>query len=343
MANKKKKKNGSDKNNALRDAQLRHQIGIQRHASAIVLSVIPLLDNGDQQIVDLLRQRTPTLEGNFDSSRRLGLLRQIKQINHDSYQEYVDELRSQLDDLAQYELDFQSNLYSDMEDDDPDIPDDVSSLIYTTPFFGYLFAQAMQAQEDAKFRLIQQTIQRGIASGDSADDIITELTGTAGANYRDGDFNTARTSADRVTRTTINHAASVVAGAFFGSNYDSVQWVATLDTDTCMECADLDGEVFDASDDARPRPPAHLNCRCDEVPVDSSEDAGDPDRFDNWLGNQTAAVQDEALGPTRGKLFRDGGLTVDRFVDVRGNQLTLDQLRKREADAFKLAGLDQED
>jgi hypothetical protein len=61
--------------------------------------------------------------------------------------------------------------------------------------------------------------------------------------------------------------------------------------------------------------------------------------YNDWLGTQSAKFQDEVLGPTRGKLFRDGGLKLDQFVDRSGNELTLDQLRQRSAGAFEAAGL----
>lgn len=65
--------------------------------------------------------------------------------------------------------------------------------------------------------------------------------------------------------------------------------------------------------------------------------------FADWLGEQSAAFQDEVLGATKGRLFRDGGLTLDRFVDRRGNEMTLDQLVRKERAAFTRAGLDPAD
>src|SRR5690606_24421489 len=60
--------------------------------------------------------------------------------------------------------------------------------------------------------------------------------------------------------------------------------------------------------------------------------------YGEWLRKQSASVQDEALGPTRGKLFRAGKLDVDRFVNRAGDQWTLDELRQREQEAFRKAG-----
>lgn len=61
--------------------------------------------------------------------------------------------------------------------------------------------------------------------------------------------------------------------------------------------------------------------------------------YAQWLARQPAAFQDEVLGPTRAQLYRTGGLSVDRFVDASGHQYTLDELRRREAAAFRRAKL----
>lgn len=61
--------------------------------------------------------------------------------------------------------------------------------------------------------------------------------------------------------------------------------------------------------------------------------------YQTWLGRQTAEFQDEVLGSTRGKLFRKGKLSLDKFVDRSGHRYTLEELRRRERQAFKDAGL----
>jgi hypothetical protein len=61
--------------------------------------------------------------------------------------------------------------------------------------------------------------------------------------------------------------------------------------------------------------------------------------YGDWIKSQSAARQDEALGPTRGKLLRDGGLSIDSFYNDKGLELTLAQLRERDAAAFARAGL----
>lgn len=61
--------------------------------------------------------------------------------------------------------------------------------------------------------------------------------------------------------------------------------------------------------------------------------------YGEWLKRQPASVQDDILGKAKGKLFRTSELPVDRFVDRAGQEYTLEQLRKRESEAFERAGL----
>ena len=61
--------------------------------------------------------------------------------------------------------------------------------------------------------------------------------------------------------------------------------------------------------------------------------------YQQFLGRQTTEFQNDVLGVTRGKLFRKGGLTLDKFVDHSGKLFTLDELRAAHGAAFKAAGV----
>lgn len=61
--------------------------------------------------------------------------------------------------------------------------------------------------------------------------------------------------------------------------------------------------------------------------------------YQEWLGTQSAEFQDDVLGPTRAKLFRDGGLELDKFTHRTGDELTLDQLRERYTTEWERANL----
>lgn len=60
--------------------------------------------------------------------------------------------------------------------------------------------------------------------------------------------------------------------------------------------------------------------------------------YGEWLSRQPKYFIDDTLGPTRGKLFREG-MPIERFTDMTGRKLTLDELRQRDADLFARAGL----
>lgn len=68
-------------------------------------------------------------------------------------------------------------------------------------------------------------------------------------------------------------------------------------------------------------------------PVPASE------TYQTWLKKQSHDFQDEILGVEKAKLFRDGDLTLDKFVDMAsGREFTLDELRGKYPSAFAKAG-----
>ena len=67
-----------------------------------------------------------------------------------------------------------------------------------------------------------------------------------------------------------------------------VRWVTANDERVCIVCRGFDGQISSLFDWGRNRPPAHANCRCNEIPVIIEALLIDPDRypdqtFDEWL------------------------------------------------------------
>lgn len=175
--------------------------------------------------------------------------------------------------------------------------------------------------------------------------------------------------AEAVARTGFTHASSVGRQLVAEENTDvviGVQWVSVLDSRTTITCASLDGRVFRV--DEGPRPPAHFNCRSAAVsltrsPADilagktgkpTAEDLAEAvarrngssrasidytrmtaspvaasTTYGDWLRRQPAAVQDDVLGKTRGRLFRSGQVQIEQFVGSDYQPLNLRQLEKR--------------
>jgi SPP1 gp7 family putative phage head morphogenesis protein len=61
--------------------------------------------------------------------------------------------------------------------------------------------------------------------------------------------------------------------------------------------------------------------------------------YQDWLKQQPADFQDDVLGKTKGKLFRDGDLKLTQFVDESGKTLTIADLRKTNPKAFARADI----
>lgn len=55
--------------------------------------------------------------------------------------------------------------------------------------------------------------------------------------------------------------------------------------------------------------------------------------FDEFLRDQPRWFVESTLGPERAKLFLDGGLSVDKFTDMTGRPLTLEELKQTSAGA----------
>ena len=65
--------------------------------------------------------------------------------------------------------------------------------------------------------------------------------------------------------------------------------------------------------------------------------------YQDWLKRQPAGFQKDVLGQTKFKLFRDGDLSLDRFVDeTTGRGLTLAEIKTRNGEAWMSAGIPNE-
>lgn len=209
---------------------------------------------------------------------------------------------------------------------------------------------------------VSNLVQRGWAQGKTLQQMIREAVGTKAAGYKDGFLDVSRQHAGTVINTATQHVANAARMDVWERNGDIVkayQWLSTLDRRTTQQCRSLDGRTFEPG--KGPMPPIHPNCRSTTVAVLGPEwdflDEGatrassgpnpgyvsaDLDFYD-WLKNQPATFQDTAIGPTRGKLFRDGGLTPDQFAKLNLGRdfeaLTLAEMREIEPEAFRRAGL----
>lgn len=244
------------------------------------------------------------------------------------------------------------------------------------PFNGAVMADWVDGLRQADLNRTWRHILDGITSGTTTDDLIRSLNGTRSLRYKDGVREVTRRGLTALVRTSINHATNQGRQMVWEANEGliaGVRWVSTLDTRTTPICRERDGKVGPVSpgpdwspprgaarlDPPGARPPAHPNCRSTTVAVTKSwrqlgfdiDDLPEGTRasmdgqvpanttYFEWLNRQSAATQEEALGPARLKLWKEGGITPDRFQNDEGHLFTLAELRRRQPQAFKDAGL----
>lgn len=184
--------------------------------------------------------------------------------------------------------------------------------------------------------------------------LVQMIRGTRARNYQDGILAITTRHAKTIAHTGTAIVANQAKQAVIADNVDIIKGIkilATLDLRTSGICRGLDG-VFMPLDKAR-YPPYHFNCRTSfEIVYDdytapkqraSMDGVVKNQTYYEWLKNQPAQYQDEVLGKTRAKLFRDGGMTVERFralqLDKHFTPLTLEQMRALEPKAFKKASI----
>lgn len=249
----------------------------------------------------------------------------------------------------------------------------LAAIAKATPFEGRILKDWADSLSRADRERIMSEIKIGLVNGETVKQISTRVMGglqngvpIAGATA------VSKRGVEAVTRTAITAIADASRREVYKENADVLDqelYVATLDSRTTPVCRALDGKRFPLG--KGPRPPQHMACRSVRVPVLDGDAIGTrpakrasradlegltaaerrqkirdmtgtvpaKTTYQDFLRRQSDAFQEEVLGVTKAKLFRDGKLPLDRFIDRSGNELTLAQLMKRERAAFERAGL----
>lgn len=328
------------------DGLIRHQIGLQRLASHHVAQILAVLRRAEADVVQRLAD-------GVTSQRLENYLATIRAIIDSAHRDADGQLTIDLQALAEYEVNYDADLIERALGIRYETVRPTSAqtwaAVYSRPFQGKLLRDVWRELGEATFRRVRDAVRMGFLEGQSIDVMIRRIRGTRSQGYKDGIFQTTRREAEAVVRTATNHTANTARQVLYEANprlIRGVQWVAVLDHRTSAVCRGRDGTVYPV--DSGPRPPAHFNCRSTTIPVlrrqfsDESGDAGRvpmADNYDAWLRRQSVAFQNDVLGVQKAKLFRDGGLTLDRFINRAGDELTLDQLKEREAEAWQKSGL----
>lgn len=274
---------------------------------------------------------------------------------------------AELERLAAYEAKWQKKSLEDalpveleLNIEMPD-PQRLRALVTERPIAGHGVEEWFDKLTVETTDRIEREVRIGIAEGESVPDIARRIRGSAELDGTDGVFEITNRHAKGIARNASIHVSNQARQELAAANADIVeeeQWVATLDTRTCVKCGALDGKTFKVGEG--PMPPAHPPgpsggaCRCARIPIvrPLSEILGRKKRgegrvttgtresmtgavastvtYDEWLQSLPPDDLKEALGATRAKAFEAGELKLSKMVDQSGRALTLEQLAELE-------------
>lgn len=315
----------------------------------------------------------------YTARRLNTVLASVYELNKSIYASIGEVMVESVVDIGQYEVEYQGALFTrvipgqvlvELQLNTVNLAQ-VREIALARPFQGRLLKEWMGDLEASRAAKIRDGIRMGMVEGQTTDQIVRRIMGTRVEGYADGLLERSRRDVDSMVRTAISHTAQGAREAYYQENDDlvsEVRWLSTLDNKTSAPCRLRDRLVY--TNDAKHAPVGHKVlwlagpgkihwcCRSTSMPIIKSYEAlrlskGLPEgtrasmdgqvpqstNYGEWIKSQSAERQDEALGPTRGKLLREGGLNIDSFYNDKGLELTLNQLRERDAAAFAKAGL----
>lgn len=308
-------------------------------------------------------------QSSFTVARLETLLASVRALNAQAYDAVMQALQPEMAGLAKVEAAAQKSQLVDAVPAQVAVrfpiagvtAEQVYAAALSRPFQGRLLKDWGASLEASRMQMIRNTVRAGFVEGQTTAEIIQKIRGTRALRYADGLLNRPRQELAAVVQTALSHTAQTARQATYDANADlvkAVQWVSTLDTRTSPMCRIRDGLKYTA-DTHKPIGHSipwgdgpgrlHFNCRSVSVPVLKSwKELGIPademspgtrasmdgqvpaeQTYAEWFAKQSAARQDEIVGPERGAMYRAGKVKFDQFYNDRGKWLTLDQLAAR--------------
>jgi hypothetical protein len=185
-------------------------------------------------------------------------------------------------------------------------------------------------------------VVRGFAQKIPTVKILAAIKGRRKFRFRDGSLSKVSRGYANTASTAIQHVATSSRHRIMSLHPDieKYRWISVLDSRTSSICRGLSGREFDIG--KGPLPPAHWGCRSSTMVLRGNSPPPDHTYY-SWLQEQPRAFQDAAIGPSRAKLLRDGGLTSEGFAKLSLNTsfqpLTLEEMRAVNPTVFNRAKL----
>ena len=338
---------------ALDDELLAHHITTIKHAAALGWTAEPYIE----AMKDAIRKKVSGFDSDKRTAKRLEkLIKDLAEVLGYQAAGWQEQLRSDLKAFAEYEANYQANVMGEWLKMDlvaPSLEQVWAAATFEPMSLGQGPVDFLKLADDwgsDEVARLTMGVKSGFVQGHSIKRIIKEVVGAGGL------ADVSERNAMTVAQTMIAHVASEARMETYAENSDVVigyRWVSTLDSRTSNFCRAMDGKKIKWADKVKPKPPAHYRCRSSTAPLLDEEfdfldegaerasrgaDGGKPVSanlsYYQWLKTQPAGFQDEVLGVTKGKIFRNSGLDAEEFraitVDDLGRPLTLTEMGERD-------------
>lgn len=298
------------------DKIVRHNAYMKSQGTRIYNDLLELLDDLEADVIKKIKASENLKPPEFLEA----LLREIDSAISAVYSNYESNLAEQLVELGLYESEYAAAAAANLGASNVVQLSEAQllAIVRENPIDGKLLNEWFKEQEDGVKMKVRQQLRLGIGQGETTRQLANRLEDTG--------FKKARHHINTLVRTA-SHSVNTAAGVdtYKASGVKKVQLSAVLDSRTTLECAKLDGRVYDIDDPKRPRPPLHPGCRLDVIPViDGQKFEGN---YKEWFARQTEKEKREYLGPARYKLYKEG-MSIDEFTDSNGRVIPLAELKK---------------
>lgn len=355
----------------LTEIATRHQFFVERYKAGEVkkfekflleMAGVVRVKIGDKNLSEFTRARLDKLNA------------EINKALTDIYSGYGVTWRDGVIDFAKYESQFEIKSLKEVVDFDFALPSasQLDAAVFGNPmavqgtYNGFFLGDTIADLSQKTITRVNGAINAGSARGLTTPEIVRSIIGTKKAGYADGVLSMSYKDANLLVRTGLQHTASMARQRTWEQNADIIKgwrFRAVFDSRTTQQCRALDqmDKVYPIG--KGPLPPIHINCRSSSVAAlddrfsffseDATRSARGEDGVESvsadlgsysWLKTQPAVFQDEALGSkTLGKLFREGGLSADRFAEITVGRnfrpLSIAEMKELEPVAFAKIGM----
>lgn len=339
------------------NASVRHQVYMLQYGNERTAALAKFLERA----IATARGRLSEGLSPFASARYQEQIDVLRADLEEVYGAMEAQMRLSLSDLTRNEIEFNGMMLDESTKASVTISTPPPQTVVAAAFAKPLELEARQGVQRISIRgalaefsqkktaEILSEIAIGASLGETNDAITTRLLATTEMQRR---------NLAAIVNTSIAHISSVAREQVMEANQDllaGMRAIATLDSKTSPGCRARDQEVIPLGS---PMAPFHWNCRTTMIPeikpefarqvpgstrpavgAEGAEQVSSRQSYGEWLADQPEEFQVDVLGPARQKLFAKGGLDMDRFVNDEGQQITLEELRRKNPTAFKRAGL----